>query len=517
VTVTDLARDSGRRPADGPSGPSLTHSETIFEQFCAALPEGELERLMRCATRLHAALDEASGLENSTVMIAYGGGKDSTYALAFVRGMQLVLERLHGQTFRLRVVTGRHAWMPMAVMENIDRAYRALMLLDDPACELLLIDGEDVFPFRVDVPLPDRMVERGRTDILMTGHRCAGDGRPTFCNACNLNMVRAICAGAFHGESAALIVTGDSPAEQRAYYRWVSRLARRITITPKSPDQHHFGRFMEMFDGVSREYHGSIYGDESPGSAQEVNRGRPGERLSFFSIYEEAHYESSSHWEFLTQFLGFVFDDVAFSFSESDCGNPGLMAHLRGLKAEHRYGTSYVVGLKEYVSFALGLMRKKSFPAPLIDTIRRRYQDEDSVRRMREAMNEYAWQAHRLTEEQLICLVFSPFVDQGAALGEYIAATQADLTDRVDDIRAMLAGGEAGPDDPHLRAALERMSGLSLRQLHVLYQARGLDARRQGADSSLLDAILADDPHKQVIRTRVRADGPMVDEIISGR
>jgi hypothetical protein len=61
------------------------------------------------------------------------------------------------------------------------------------------------------------------------------------------------------------------------------------------------------------------------------------------------------------------------------------------------------------------------------------------------------------------------------------------------------------------------MSGLSLRQLRVLYQARGLDARRQGADSSLLDAILADDPHKQVIRTRVRADGPMVDEIISGR
>ena len=31
------------------------------------------------------------------------------------------------------------------------------------------------------------------------------------------------------------------------------------------------------------------------------------------------------------------------------------------------------------------------------------------------------------------------------------------------------------------------------------------------------DVFLANDPHKQVIRTRIRADGPMVDEIISGR
>jgi hypothetical protein len=493
---------------------SLAPEQTIFDEFCAALPEGELERLMRCATRLHAALDNR---ENSIVMIAYGGGKDSTYALAFVRGMQLLLERLHGWTFRLRVVTARHAGMPAAVMENIDRAYRALMLPDDPSCELLLVDGEEVLPFRVDVPLPDRMVERGRTDILMTGHRCAGDGRPTFCNACNLNMVRAMAAGAFRGESAALIVTGDSPDEQRAYYRWISRLARRTAIAPKSPDQDYFGRFMQMFDGVSREYHGSIYGDESPGRAPEVAPSRSQSQLSFFSIYEETHYESSSHWDFLTRYLGFVFDDIAFSFSESDCGNPGLMAHLRGLKAEHRYGTSYAVGLQEYVTFALGLMHRKSFPAPLVDAIRRRYQGADSMGRMRDAMNDYAWQAHRLTQEQLICLVFSPFVNQGSALDDYIAAAQPDLTGRVDDIRALLAEDQDDAGDPALRAALERMSGLSLPQLRVLYQAPGLDARRRGTDLTLLDAILADDPHKQLIQTRVRPGGPLVDEIISGR
>jgi hypothetical protein len=31
--------------------------------------------------------------------VAYGGGKDSSYTLAFVRAMQLILFRLHGTTF----------------------------------------------------------------------------------------------------------------------------------------------------------------------------------------------------------------------------------------------------------------------------------------------------------------------------------------------------------------------------------------------------------------------------------
>jgi len=53
-------------------------------------------------------------------MVAYGGGKDSSYTLAFVRAMQLILFRVHGSTFQLRVATNRHAGMPRAVLENVD-------------------------------------------------------------------------------------------------------------------------------------------------------------------------------------------------------------------------------------------------------------------------------------------------------------------------------------------------------------------------------------------------------------
>jgi hypothetical protein len=70
--------------------------------------------------------------------------------------------------------------------------------------------------------------------------------------------------------------------------------------------------------------------------------------------------------EMLTGFLGFRFDDLAFSFTESDCGNPALMAHLRGLKAERLFRRSYDEGMAEYIAFALDLMRRKDFPPQLV-------------------------------------------------------------------------------------------------------------------------------------------------------
>src|SRR5436309_8058968 len=110
--------------------------DEAYEALRAALPAVNLAEALRCSARLHAALPDRELLDRNLVMVAYGGGKDSSYTLAFVRAMQLLLFRIHGSTFRLRVATNRHAGMPRAVLENVHREYRALMLYQDPGCEL---------------------------------------------------------------------------------------------------------------------------------------------------------------------------------------------------------------------------------------------------------------------------------------------------------------------------------------------------------------------------------------------
>ncbi len=354
--------------------------EAALADLRAALPAANLAAAQRCAVRLLAALPHQDRLERNLVLVAYGGGKDSSYTLAFVRTMQLLLLEERTSTFRLRVATNRHAGMPRAVLENIDREYQALRLAADPDCELLLIDGDEVSVFDVDSPQREAVVNRNRLDILMTGHRTFADGRPTFCNACNLSVVNSFGIAASYGDGADLMITGDSQQEQRQYTLWVGRLARRLDPSRVATGTG-LGRLLSTVDGISQGYFADIHGADSRDAIAErrVSHEVP-ERLRFFSIYDDTEYASGDHLDLLTGFLGFRFDDIAFSFTESDCGNPALMAHLRGLKCERVYRRSYAEGMQEYVEFALGLMRSKDFPPHLVEQMRARYAGPDATR-----------------------------------------------------------------------------------------------------------------------------------------
>jgi 3'-phosphoadenosine 5'-phosphosulfate sulfotransferase (PAPS reductase)/FAD synthetase len=88
------------------SVPGTDPRSAVWETLRAALPRPQLEGATRCAVRLYAELRDREHLERNTVLIAYGGGKDSSYMLAFVRQVQLIIHRIYGHTFRMRVATG---------------------------------------------------------------------------------------------------------------------------------------------------------------------------------------------------------------------------------------------------------------------------------------------------------------------------------------------------------------------------------------------------------------------------
>ncbi|HEY2579379.1 MAG TPA: hypothetical protein VGI74_23975 [Streptosporangiaceae bacterium] len=510
--------------AGGPAADVATERDQAYQALRAAMPPANMQAALRCSVKLQDTLPHQGQLDRNLVMVAYGGGKDSSYTLAFVRAMQLILFRVYGSTFRLRVATNRHAGMPRAVLENVDREYQALRLTADPDCELLLIDGSEVSVFDVNTPQREHVIRRNRLDTLMTGHRTFADGRPTFCNACNLSVVNSFGLGAAYGDGADLIITGDSQQEQREYAVWVSRLARRLAPGSRGSKGNGLGGLLSHVDQISQSYFTDIYGEDAVETIAErrVTSQVP-ERLRFFSIYSDTAYTARDHLDLLTGLLGFKFDDVAFSFTESDCGNPTLMAHLRGLKCERVFQRSYAEGLAEYVKFALGLMRKKDFPPELIEQMRRRYAGPDAADQMRQVAGRYALETFGLTEEQLICMVYSPFADEGAGLEGFLAREHPSLAARVAEVHAVLAGdpgsvGGPGPlgGPPALAAGLERISGLELKQLRVLYRSpmRQLDGR---GGTEVIDAVLAGDPHKAVIHTRHAPDGPDTLEQISGR
>src|SRR4029450_9904627 len=84
---------------DGNLTLSVDRRDEAFLELRAAMPPANLEAALRCSGRLQAALPHPEELERNLVLVAYGGGKDSSYTLAFVRAMHLILPRVHGRPF----------------------------------------------------------------------------------------------------------------------------------------------------------------------------------------------------------------------------------------------------------------------------------------------------------------------------------------------------------------------------------------------------------------------------------
>lgn len=490
--------------------------DEVWRSLKNALPDQDIPAVQDCVTRLYKSLPDQENLSRNTVMVAYGGGKDSAYSAAFMRAVHVAMaERFNGDTFQLRIVTMRHSGMPYVVMENIHRTYSALGVYDDPMVELLLIERDRVRRFDLNAPMPLPVIENNRIDLLMSGHRSYGDGRTTFCNACNLNVASSFGVAARYGEGVDLIVTGDSPSEQRDYIHWIRGIASKIGQKPAKSKK--FKGTLETLNGLSQTYFMEIHGDSQADRLSEraVVSDVP-DKLAFFSIYDHTNYESGAHWNLLTEFLGFVFDDIAFSFTESDCANPAMMAHLRGLRTQYVYRRSYREGIDQYADFAIDLMKKKDFPDHLVEIMEQRYSTEEGIESMRALTEDYALTTFGLTTPQLVCLVYSPFAGGCQNLHEYLVAEQPELLPREKEIVAMLNGEEAG--DPSLASKVERISGLSVTDLrHICASPIWSPFNKDKDSTELLPIITTSDPHQKLIHVSDGRGEERVLDRVSGR
>lgn len=469
-----------------------------------------IDSAQRCSQRLLAALPDPHQLDNNRVLLAYGGGKDSSYMVAWVRYIQGLLWQQYGNTFHLRISTNRHAAMNHSVMENIDRVYRALRIHDDPFVECLVTDGLLIRAFSPDLPMPDAVRQQNRSDVLMNGHRFRADARSTFCNACNLSMVNSFGLAAHYAGGVDVIITGDSPQEQTAYLAWARHLARLFNA-PAPDKSRGFSGFLQTLDGVAQRYFADIYGEDQVTDAHRIMHQLARDPL-FFNIYQETAYEAGAHWSLLNDFMRFRFDELMFSFSESDCGNPTLMAHIRGLRAETLLQRSYAEGIREYVRFALGLMRQKDFPPQLIEEMAARYQDDAAIARQRERAADFAQQAFDLNETQLICMIYAPFNEGGKQLAIWLEQQRIALEEQA--IRDLM-------NDPSGDAALMRqlaaLSGLTPEQMRQCWRSRQASSLLAGKSADPLSRVLRFDPHKAVIQVNNGYLRDTVTEVISGR
>ena len=266
--------------------------------------------------------------------------------------------------------------------------------------------------------------------------------------------------------------------------------------------------------GIGDTYFRELFGDDSESelAEREVSTGDRSMQPQFISVYDLVSYRVHDHWDLIVDFLGFQFDELAFSFSESDCANPGLMAHLRALRAEFVQGRTYDEGLAEYLELAEELMHKKEMPQNLVDLALGRYDTAEKRLHRRKLSDEFAREAFGLSEEALVAMVFSPFTDRGARLAAFLDRCHPDRADATDRIHAVL--GADGAADDEITAWLQDVSGLGLTHLRTLYTSSLVDFAAPG---TIISRVRAGDPHKYHVATLDPASGAPATELISGR
>lgn len=493
--------------------PQPFNDESLLGQLNRYFCADERRAVATLGERLTDAAGGLDGLTRYKLMVAYGGGKDSSYTVAMLRAAQLHLAVLHGRTFQLRIANMRHAGVPDAVMANIDRVYRALHLFDDPRVEMLVVDHRQIRPFERHLPFPDDVQAMNRFDVLMNGHRTAGDGRPTFCNSCNLAVADFYGRAAWWQGGVNAVVTGDSRKEQKHYFTWIMRLAQRLGLNVDECRRQGFRGLLQALDGVAQVYFVELFGEgfDHQRDERRVACGDDQADPAFISIYDLVSYKVEDHWELITEFLDFRFEEPAFSFTESDCANPMLMAHFRGLKAQYVQGRSYNQGIAEYLELAQALMRKKEMPQRLIDLAMAAYADAEGMQARRTLAANFAEQAFGLDEAQLVCMQFAPFVDSGRELSSFLGLCHPQRLPELDALHQLL-GGER--EDAALSQWLTQVSGLPLPALRSLYAHQRIDF---DSDATLIARVRAGDPHKGRISRYDPATGETVVELVSGR
>jgi hypothetical protein len=139
------------------------------------------------------------------------------------------------------------------------------------------------------------------------------------------------------------------------------------------------------------------------------------------------------------------------------------------------------------------------------------YDSPEKLEERRTLAAGYAQEAFGLSEVQLICLLFAPFVDAGAGLEDFLRRCHPGMLVALADLHKALSG-QLAPDQ--VIQWLVDVSGLSLKGLQNLYVKRGVDFTD---DSSIIARVRASDPDKRRVTSVDPRTGESVSELISGR
>lgn len=377
------------------------------------------------------AANKGLEINDIDILLAYGGGKDSTMVLTFLKYVQDLFLKNSKSTFMLHIIVHVHPGMRESVLRNIHNVLLKLELNKDSNVKITFKSKNssiDVKQFLNDsfdsgkVSISENIKNEFKRELLLLGHLSKGLGRHTFCYTCNIDMIMSIINYTLEFDQSRkidLIVTGDSKKEQYMYTKWLNPIFNFISNNKNSEviglGNYKTELFFRDFTNLRNTFNNYL-GNEN----QKINEYRNVESFpKIFNIHNHIKFSISTSFKGLLQDeLGFLFNEDSFNFSETDCFYPAIMAHLAALKG----GKNYAKNLQLHIEHVSEIMREKGFPTDLIEHGKKSYEPYSKYINSYKYKNieKFLIDNFGIDSRKMEALIYSPFLDNGKGLQSFL-------------------------------------------------------------------------------------------------
>ncbi|MEG0859916.1 MAG: hypothetical protein RSD81_22900 [Pseudomonas sp.] len=466
--------------------------QQVLQRLLEHLTQAQKASLQLLIQRLIVAAGGIERIKDLRLMFIFDARQPSAQALACLRAAQLSIAARSPGTFQLRVATAWQAGMSPTAEANIDSTFSRLFMHDDPRVDLLVLDAGQLLPYDSRRPPSSGQQQAERQEWLLCGH-LSGDA-PLLANFAShgyLNLSELARQALRWKGGVDAIISAESLSDRKRYLAWSRRSLRSADLLGVRPIHSCATSLLDGMGELRTRYLNLLQGEqEVSGQQPEPDTGyRPA--LRFITIDDLVADPDLAQGERLSRFLGFCFDEQAFSCGRSGSANPLLLAHMQGLRAVFIDNTCYRDGIELHLQQIRHLMQRKGVPATLQTRVLD-YWQPDMLEQRRAQANDFALRAYGLSEAQLVCQLFGPFVGQGLQLETFLRRCHPGMLVAVPYLHKALRGQPA--PEPVVQWLLD-ISGLPLDVLRKLYEREPLPARHADCLLSTLQARGADLRH----------------------
>jgi hypothetical protein len=445
--------------------------QQVLQRLLSFFSRAERTALQLLIQRLGVAAGGMEQIGDFKVLAIQTGSRDSCFSLALLRAAQLTIASRSPATFHLRVATLRLSSTSPVALDNIHRTYSALFVYDDPRVEVLMVDNREVLPFDPLAPMTIEGREVERTHLLMVGHVRALDG------PLDLWDNGYLATGEFWGQitrwkhGVDALICHDAPRQQK---RFVEGLKRAAAKAGHDVSRHYAPGYEGLFpllDDLGAHGYRRFYSE--PGCppwrpAQDFETCR---RATLIDMHDLLVSNLEERWPLLTEFLGFRADELAAHLCDNDYSSLPVSAHVRGLHASFVQGRTYEEGVGEYLQRALVMMRRKQLPERLCDQAVETFGSPVAFTGQRARTVIELQRNMGLSEAQLVCLLFAPFVDSGTNLERFLRHCHPGMMVGLPDLHRAMQGHQVADQ---VMQWLTDVSGLPVNLVRALYRMKSL-------------------------------------------